>query len=104
MRCLKRNKQKIYYASDEQPPVEIYANVSASTGHSYPSEFGSNILYHKIIQIEDINAPITEHTVFCIDKEPSYNEDNELVYDYIVKQVAKSINNLRIAVARVDVS
>ena len=104
MRCLKRNKQKIYYALHGEPPVEIYANVSAATGNTYAYEFGNNILYHKVIQIEDINTPIDEHTVFCIDKEPTYNEDNELVYDYITKRVVKSLNNVRVAVARVDVS
>lgn len=104
MRCLDRNKCKIWYALYEGSPVEIYASVSSATGMLYVRDFGNDIVYDKVILIDDIDTPIDEHTVFCIDKEPTYNEDNNLVYDYVVKRVAKSLNNVRIAVSRVDVS
>lgn len=124
MRCLKRNKKTFYYATfkgkipvtDEygnktgeyqltyNTPMKIRANISAATGEAQTEQFGSSIMYDKVIISDDINCPIDEHTVLCIDSLPSYDADGDLIYDYIVKKVAKSLNTISYAVSKVKVS
>ena len=124
MKCLERNKTEIYYALYERDesctdeygnasgerrviysdPVKIKANVSPATGVSQVEQFGRDMKYDKVIVLDDVNCPIDENTVFFIDKEPSYDSDGNLLFDYIVKKIARSINSVSIAVSKVDVS
>lgn len=124
MRCLHRNKRKFYYAlfkekvaiQDEygndsgeyrvvyQTPVEMKANVSAATGEAQVEQFGNSLLYDKVIITDELDCPVDEHSVLCIDSPPSYDEDGNLIFDYIVKKVAKSINTISFAVSKVEVS
>lgn len=124
MRCLHRNKRKFYYAlfkekvaiKDEygndsgeyrviyQTPVEMKANVSAATGEAQVEQFGNSLLYDKVIITDELDCPVDEHSVLCIDSPPSYDEDGNLIFDYIVKKVAKSINTISFAVSKVEVS
>lgn len=124
MKCLHRNKSKFYYAlfkekvaiKDEfgnnsgevrivyDEPVETSANVSAATGESQVEQFGNSVLYDKVIIMDDLNTPIDENSVLCIDSPPSYDEEGNLIYDYIVKKVAKSLNTISFAVSKVKVS
>ena len=124
MKCLHRNKSKFYYAlfkekvaiKDEfgnnsgevrivyDEPVETSANVSAATGESQVEQFGNSVLYDKVIIMDDLNTPIDENSVLCIDSPPSYDADGNLIYDYIVKKVAKSPNTISFAVSKVKVS
>ena len=109
MRCLHRNKRKFYYAlfkekfaiKDEygndsgeykvvyESPIEMKANVSAATGEAQVEQFGNSLLYDKVI---------------CIDSPPAYDKDGNLIYDYIVKKVARSLNTVSFAVSKVEVS
>lgn len=124
MRCLHRNKRKFYYAlfkeklaiKDEygndsgeyrvvyQTPVEMKANVSAATGEAQVEQFGNSLLYDKVIITDELDCPVDEHSVLCIDSPPSYDNDGNLIFDYIVKKVAKSINTISFAVSKVEVS
>lgn len=124
MKCLHRNKRKFFYAlfrekiaiKDEygndsgeykvvyDSPVEMSANVSAATGEAQVEQFGNSLLYDKVIITDDTNCPIDEHSVLCIDTLPSYDKDGNLIYDYIVKKVAKSLNTVSFAVSKVEVS
>lgn len=124
MKCLHRNKRKFFYAlfrekiaiKDEfgndngeykvvyDSPVEMSANVSAATGEAQVEQFGNSLLYDKVIITDDTNCPIDEHSVLCIDTSPSYDKDGNLIYDYIVKKVAKSLNTVSFAVSKVEVS
>lgn len=124
MRCLHRNKRKFYYAlfkekvaiKDEygndsgeytvvyEAPVEMKANVSAATGEAQVEQFGNSPLYDKVIITDDVTCPVDEHSVFCIDSAPAYDTDGNLIYDYIVKKVARSLNTVSFAVSKVEVS
>lgn len=124
MKALVRNKQKFYYAlyvgsepiTDEygnetgepiveySEPVEMWANISPATGISQTEQFGNLDSYDKVVVTDDLNCPIDEHSVLFVEKEPEHNLEDGLMYDYIVKRVAKSLNSISIAIRKVDVS
>lgn len=123
MRIMARNKRKFYYAlyDNKTPitadgyetgeyqvnyaePVCMMANISAATGTSQVEQFGNFISYDKVIVTDDMSCPIDENTVLFIDKEPEEDNDGNLIYDYIVRRVAKSINSISIAISKVTVS
>ena len=125
MRTLVRNKIRIYYAKyltktllkDEygnltgeydivyDSPVEIKANVSAARGEATTRQFGEDESYDRVIVMDDPNVPIDVSSVFWIDTLPVINADGstDTPYDYIVKQVAPSLNSVSIAVSKVNV-
>lgn len=124
MRCLERNKRPFHYAlyKESQPvkdeygnetgqyrilydePVLARANVSAATGEAQMEQFGNLITYDRVIISDDMDCPITEDSVLCVDVEPSHNADGDLVYDYIVRRVARSLNTVSYAISKVTVS
>lgn len=121
MRSLKRNKVKFYYALyrgvvsrlDEYgnetleqnetyyAPVEAEGHISIPTGFKNSNVFGNIEDYDKVIIIDDINCPIDEQTVLCIDTQPSFDEEDHLIYDYIVRRVSKSFNSISVYVSKV---
>lgn len=134
MRCMNRNKVKFYYALYEsrEPimnqygkpsgqhkviygnPIEEYANISAAKGETQTRQFGENESYDKVI-VMDLDTPsIDEYSILWVDTEPQLNEDGSLAvndkgevitpHDYVVKKVAKSLNNVSIAISKVTVS
>ena len=125
MRTLTRNKIRIYYANyrDKSPlkdeygnltgeyevtyenPVAVMANVSAARGESTTRQFGEDVSYDRIIVLDDPAFPIAETSILWIDTLPEIAEDGttEAPHDYIVKQVAPSLNSVSIAVSKVDV-
>ena len=125
MRTLARNKIRIYYANyrDKTPikdeygnlsgeykvtyenPVALMANVSAARGESTTRQFGEDVRYDRIIVLDDPEHPITETSVLWIDTPPEIKADGttDTPYDYIVKQVAPSLNSVSIAVSKVTV-
>ena len=126
MRTLARNKVRIYYANyhDKNPlldeygnltgeyeisytnPMEVCANVSAARGESTTRQFGDDVRYDRIIVLDDPGFPIAETSVLWIDTRPEIKADGttDTPYDYIVKQVATSLNSVSIAVSKVSVS
>ena len=91
---------KVHYGE----PTEAWANISAASGSAQAEQFGNALMYDKVIVTDDINIPIDENTVLCIDSPPKYTDDGNLIYDYVVSRVARSINSVSIAVTRADVS
>lgn len=124
MRTLARNKSTFWYAlyleteavMDEygnmtgegrviySEPVEMKANISPATGYAQTEQFGNLDSYDKVIVTDDVNCPIDENSVLFIDKAPEHNTDGDLMYDYTVRRVAKSLNSVSIAVRKVNVS
>ena len=125
MRTLLRNKIRIYYANfrtknpikDEygnltgeydivyDKPVEIKANVSAARGEATTRQFGEDESYDRVIVMDDPKVPIDVSSVLWIDSLPEIKADGstDTPYDYIVKQVAPSLNSVSIAVSKVNV-
>ena len=126
MRTLIRNKIRIYYANyrDKTPlrdeygnlsgeykvtydnPVAVMANVSAARGESITRQFGEDVRYDRIIVLDNPAFPIAETSILWIDTPPEIAEDGstKTPHDYIVKQVAPSLNGVSIAVSKVSVS
>ena len=125
MRTLARNKIRIYYANylDKTPlkddygnlsgeykvtygnPVAVMANVSAARGESTTRQFGEDVNYDRIIVLDDPAFPIAETSILWIDTPPEIGDDGTTAtpHDYIVKQVATSLNSVSIAVSKVNV-
>ena len=125
MRCMVRNKSRFYYASyigrteiiDEygnatgeykvsySEPIEKFGNISAAQGEMESRQFGESESYDKVIVLDDINAPIDEHSVLWIDTLPHLNEDGstDTPHDYMVRRVARGLNGVSIAIGKVDV-
>lgn len=125
MRTLTRNKIRIFYANyrDKTPlkdeygnlsgeykvtygnPVAVMANVSAARGESTTRQFGEDVSYDRIIVLDDPAFPIAETSILWIDTPPEIAEDGatKTPHDYIVKQVAPSLNSVSIAVSKVNV-
>lgn len=134
MRCMNRNKVKFFYSlyegrepiTDEYGnvtgeydvkhgnPTEGYANISAAKGETQTRQFGESETYDKVIVMDNEAPPIDEYSVLWVDTVPQLNEDGSLTvdeegnvltpHDYIVKKVAKSLNNVLIAISKVNVS
>ncbi len=125
MRTLNRNKIRIYYAnySDKIPlrdeygnmtgeykisydnPIAIMANVSAARGEATTRQFGDDEGYDRIIVLDDPKFPVAVTSILWIDTPPEIAEDGSTYtpHDYIVKQVATSLNSVSIAVSKVNV-
>ena len=121
MRTLHRNKQKFHYylyrvkteLIDEDgfrtgeevltysPTQSAMGNISAGSGDAQAALFGSNIAYERVIVLDDINCPIDENSLLCVDIEPQAYSPNETpMHDYVVKAVAKSLNVFAIAISK----
>lgn len=118
MRCLNKNKQDFYYALYSSKtmatdanglktgevtktytnPVKMSANISPARGSAESEMFGINTNYSKTIATDMMNCPITETSRIWIDIEPNLAANN---WNYEVVQVAKSLNNVVIAVKEV---
>jgi hypothetical protein len=125
MRALHRNKIRIFYANyrDKIPlkdeygnltgeyeisyhnPIAIMANVSAARGEATTRQFGDDESYDRVIVLDDPQFPITATSILWIDTPPEIAEDGSTntPHDYIVKQVATSLNSVSIAVSKVNV-
>jgi hypothetical protein len=126
MRALHRNKTRIFYANyrgktplkDEygnltgeyeisyDNPMVMMANVSAARGEATTRQFGDDEGYDRVIVIDNPKCPIAVTSILWIDTPPEIAEDGstDTPHDYIVKQVATSLNSVSIAVSKVNVS
>lgn len=124
MRCMERNKRTFHYAlfkekapyTDEdgnesgefrtvyEAPVEMRANVSMATGNSNIEQFGNDLKYDKVIVTDDLTCPIDESSVLFVDSPPREDADGNLLFDYVVKKIARSLNSISIAISKVEVS
>ena len=94
------------YELNYSKPIKIQGNVSAAKGEMQNRQFGESESYDKVIVLDDINIQIDEYSVLWVDTLPSFNEDGttDTPHDYIVKQVARSLNSVSIAISKVKVS
>ena len=113
-----RNTQPIYYAQylEKQPildsqgyetgeytvsyetPVLLNANVVDKASNIAKEYFGENLNYKCVILV-DINCPIKEDTAIWIDTE-SPIENSDILYNYQVVDINKSLHYKAIAVKR----
>jgi hypothetical protein len=125
MRALKRNQVKCYFAIYEgekliknaegyytgekeltySKPTMLMANISQATGLSSSEQFGTNLDYDKSIVIDRLPRGLDEYSRLWIDTLPTLEKDGSTStpHDYVVKRVARSLNSVSIAVAKVDV-
>ena len=116
MRDLKRNKQKIWYsllnvsaATDEWgntedvktygEPAQMFISISGNKGQASQQAFGTDLKYDREMSTHDMNCPIDEYSHLWLDGR-STNE----THNYIVKAISKTLNCIRYAIEKVDVS
>ena len=124
MRCMVRNKTRFYYALYEGQteiideygnvtgqysvtygdPIKAFGNVSAAQGEMQTRQFGDSESYDKVIVLDDVNTPIDEYSILWVDTPPHMvGGSTETPHDYVVKKVARSLNNVSIAISKVSV-
>jgi hypothetical protein len=79
-------------------PILSQGNISASRGEASSEMFGLSLNYNKVLMINGIDSPISETTRLWIENQPTES------HDYIVVQVAKSLNSTSFAIKKVDVN
>ena len=116
MRDLKRNQQTVWYAllnvSESQDewgnttgvktygePVPIKMTLSGNKGEAYGQAFGTDLKYDREMSTHDMNCPIDEYTHLWLD-----GRDTKETHNYVVKAVSKTLNCIRYAIERVNVS
>ena len=125
MRCLWRNRVRIFYANyiEREPVIDEYGNltgeyklrygnpqetegnVSAARGEVTTRQFSDDESYDRVIVMDDPNVPIKKSSILWIETMPVIKSDGttDTPHDYIVKQVAPSLNSVSIAVSKVNV-
>ena len=118
MRTLKRNRRPVAYAfyngvtelTDDEgnltgeygvsytTPVKALMNVSGGKGQSGISLFGLTDTFSRTVVTDDLETPFDTQTVFWIESDP----DTE-AHDYRVIAVARTINQVVIALDEVEV-
>jgi hypothetical protein len=116
MRDLKRNKQTIWYSllnvstdTDEWgntedvktygEPVQMDISISGNRGEASQQAFGTDLKYDREMSTHDMNCPIDEYSHLWLDGRSSTETHN-----YIVKAVSKTLNCIRYAIEKVNVS
>ena len=116
MRDLKRNQQTIWYSllnvsagEDEWgntedvksygDPISMKISVSGNRGEASEQAFGADLNYDREMSTHDMNCPIDEYTHLWVD-----GRDTTETHNYIVKAVSKTLNCIRYAIKKVDVS
>jgi hypothetical protein len=116
MRDLKRNQQTVFYAllnvsvaEDEWgnandvksygTPQEIRMSVSANRGEASAQAYGADLRYDREMMTHDMDCPIDEYTHLWLDGRKTTETHN-----YEVAAVSKSMNCIRYAIRRVNVS
>ena len=116
MRDLKRNQQTIWYSllnvtedKDEWgnthnvkgygQPVMYKITLSANKGEASAQAFGTDLAYDREMSTHDMACPIDEYSHLWLDGRSPTETHN-----YIVKAVSRSLNCIRYAIERVDVS
>ena len=85
-------------------PIMFMGHISGAKGSSQVAIFGTDIAYDKVLVITKAKferLKITENSVFFIDKKPNYDGTNPL-YDYRIKRIAETINEVAIALEKVS--
>ncbi len=116
MRDIKRNQQTIWYSlrnvavdtdewgntvdiKDYGNPLKMQLSVSANKGSISAQAFGTELNYDREMTTHNMDCPIDEYTRLWLDGRAITDTHN-----YEVVAVSKSLNCIRYAVKRVDVS
>ena len=91
------------YTISYSNPIYTRGHISPATGQSVNEQFGGLENYDKVIALDDMNTDIAEDTVLFIDKGYETDEDGMPIYDYVVRRVAKSLNQVSVAISKVKV-
>lgn len=94
-------------------PVECRGNISPAHGSASSRLFGIDLNYERVIVMDNPCTPINEETVLWVDTKPQLDRDGALIldedelpltpHDHIVREVARSLNSVAIAIKKVDV-
>lgn len=124
MRCLEKNKRSLivlnykgkqpvldsdgYKTGEEQityaKAIRFKANISGAKGGTAVEVFGTDLDYDKsfTLSVKEFKAlKITDNSVFFIDVKPQYEDNGYPLYDYRVKRIAETLNEVVIALERV---
>lgn len=116
MRDLKRNQSLIYVSlrnvksnTDEWgnstdvttygEPIPMKITLSSDKGEASAQAFGTDVQYDREMSTHDMNCPIDEFSHLWIDGRPKSETHN-----YEVSAVSRSLNCIRFAIRRVNVS
>lgn len=116
MRDSEKNKSEIYYAlrnvsSDKDEwgntkdvttygePIKLKIAVSGDKGEASAEAFGADIRYERQMSTHDMSCPIDEFTRLWID-----GRSITKTHNYEVAAVSKTLNCVRYAIRRVNVS
>jgi hypothetical protein len=116
MRDSERNKSTIYYAlrnvkeeKDEWgntkgvttygKPTKLKISVSSDKGEASAEAFGADIKYERQMSTHNMSCPIDEFSRLWLD-----GRSTEETHNYEVAAVSKSLNCIRYAIRRVNVS
>lgn len=80
-------------------PIKAHMNVSGGRGAADVAMFGFNSAYARSIVTDDLTTPFSVETVFWIENDPDTQP-----HDYRVVGVSRTINQVVIALAEVNVS
>lgn len=122
---LRRNKQKFYYSTfiENVPITDEYGNQTSEWEAIYSNpilcfgnvnmNFGENINYpigidhdvDKVIYIDNLNTPITEHSLIWFDIDLNLDDEGktQVPHNYVVKKISKSLNHMLVAIDKVNV-
>ena len=84
-------------------PVQFKANISPARGEAQVAQFGDLDNYDKVIVTADMTCPIDENSILYIGVEPVETDGVWSSHNYTVRRVAKSLNQIAIAIRKVDV-
>jgi len=85
-------------------PIRFKANISGAKGNTAIEVFGTNLDYDKVITLsyeKFQELKLTDNSVFFIDKPLTYESNGYPLYDYRVKRIADTPNEVVIALERV---
>ena len=116
MRDAEKNKVKIHYAlinviseedgwgntkgvTDYSSPEELKISVSANKGEASAQAFGADLQYDREMTTHDMSCPIDEYSHLWLD-----GRSIEETHNYEVAAVSKSLNCIRYAIRKVNVS
>ena len=84
--------------------VSFKANISGAKGSSAVEVFGTDIEYDKVFTLSFLEfkkLKITDNSVFFVDIKPTYEASGYPLYDYRVKRIADTLNEVVIALEKV---
>ena len=96
----KTGETKVVYGNE----IEFEAHISGATGSSYIDSNGVSVEYDKsfvLTKYELEKYGFDENTVFFIDKKPEYDGNYQPLYDYRVKRIKDTVNEVVVLLKKV---